>query len=414
MGFLDFLFSRNNEKAVEKVPYGDLNKWFEGKSSGFEEVKLKNAKPLVLRVSDEVERIECSLYALEESGVPKNIDKRLYKVVCTSQPNYISSMRKVLESLKTLPKVEDAIRLNEVLGAGLDTIGKLGFGDGRYLHSIHPEDMGIVLDASKKLLKLKEELDSTTKPDEVETMLKELHETSKKVNALEDEIKRLRGEVESYTAEIDKLKKSVNDERRMLQEAMEKKQSGDAANLLLDIERLKGKVDALESSIHSSVMRIARGLRKYSKKSFGSERLISKMLDEPVDTFLREDCRVICEILDGFGKTLEPKDYDVKEFEKMRERLGETRQLLNEKTKAELSSLKDELSGKQCSYDSLESHRLEAECRNRISEIESKVVDLSARLDKDKTTLEDASSESNKLKNELVEKLGGLGVQVIG
>jgi hypothetical protein len=358
------------------------------------------------KISKEISKIGGNLVKIEEVGVPKDIDKRLRKIIQTNQPSYIFGMRKVLSALEnTCHQSPHAAALD--FKSQMDAIAKLGLGDGRYLHMVHPEEMSQINTSSKALLTLSEELNQEISPGEIESAIRKANDEYEAIARLTDEQDTVARDISSLKIEkTNSIKKKASEDER-LKKIRADINSSDVSALNNEIKSKKTQLQNMYDSVHFSVAGISRGLRKYSHIAVSEEKLIQSLISEPLDTFLKTEHKMIASVLDGFMKNM--AEIKLKDSEKIIQKAFDAKETLTKEFRDRIISLKGDISRLEKRRDGLEIYSLEREAVKSIDEIRRRVSELDRELRKKEAEESRIGDEMKKLEEDLencIEKAG--------
>ncbi|MFH1403424.1 MAG: hypothetical protein ABIH11_04065 [Candidatus Altiarchaeota archaeon] len=413
MGFLDFIFGKggSDDKHVE---FGRAGAWADCRIRELDAVRLKSAQPILDDIRGTVGRLGAGVERLSKQKLSDDVDERFAKIVRTNLPTYLKSMSNVVSSLKSsADDVGDLREYDGRLRESLDSIGKINFGDGRYLGFVFQDAMRGVHTECKNLLDEQEKLSELLEVSEEESSLRQVSERhaafvrSEKERAdMEDRIRKLEADLKVKQRTLSEHVDRINELSKKPDPAVEELKDRVG-------KTVEGRRD-IEQSIHASISRLKRGLRKFEKYSPADSELTARIIEKPVNTFLECGQDEFNSMLSGFETAVREDKIKLKDKDKTVSRIREAVGTLTEEVRrehAELSAhekeLKAELEGMKAFR---EGEKLEEAARKLREDVDG----LSEELRKSRGRLEDKKSEMDALRKELTEKMLALGVSVRG
>ncbi|MFQ5815001.1 MAG: hypothetical protein ACE5G7_00700 [Candidatus Hydrothermarchaeaceae archaeon] len=245
----------------------------------------------ILSLKDEAEEI---IEELEEHKFSEDIKKRVYKPALTHRPTYVRGLREVLSGLTQPEDSMDGLkRFHTNLTNTLMAVQKIQHSQGRYLALVFRElllNLGGVLN---RIIDLNEEYKAVLKEfgdntqgieevlngaDAIEGSLKNLKSLAVEIATIEDSLEELDERYVELTAELEKLIRSPRYKRLI--------------KVKETLEQQRRRRQEVESQILNRLRPKARVFRKFKRYLEGKgnkDAFLEKYLDDPVDTFLKEE-----------------------------------------------------------------------------------------------------------------------------
>ncbi|MDD5111879.1 MAG: hypothetical protein PHG85_04995 [Candidatus Altiarchaeota archaeon] len=329
MGLLDRLFG-GGETEKKELSMPDIGGWLEGETARENAEIGKKARPIL----DEIFEVK-SLMLKTTAGIGETpageLPARLAPIVRTSKPEYVASMREILNGIEADEDIdyERLEKFRKILSERLERIAKTTFGPGRYLPLAHGDAMtemqksvkrlidadrsiGEILNASRMpgIRKIRSLKDEHSKAVESKTIFyAQKEKLSRESEQLAKELARYRTEYAS----------ALNDENL----AGQKRQQ----------EEISQKKDRIASLAHERLSALNRPLRKYHKMASDEKRLqpaaliiLEGYIERPVEQFMTDD--TLPEILKGLEQAVREGKIDVKTPEKTLKAIEEAKNAL--------------------------------------------------------------------------------------
>ncbi|MFH0862575.1 MAG: hypothetical protein V1875_06035 [Candidatus Altiarchaeota archaeon] len=353
MGFFDGLFGGGSKP--KRIPLARLDGWIEDRLRSDADAMAEDAGPVAASAGELVARLREDLAGLDASGF-NDIDPRYDKIVRTAKPAYVKSMLLAAEGLAAPIGGLDDLRAYEArLGEALDTMGKVSFGDGKFLTFAFRKEMGRVQGDCRKLLDAREKLQGilisdteSAKLSEVKERLNRYLELVGKSKALTEESERLRLEAESARKTAASLESELQALRGSPQYATMMEARG-------GLSVLEGRVSAMDSKAHMALSPLRSGLRKYEKLLLdkAQAKLTAGLQENPADAYFSAQDGAVEALLEGFVQAVSKGSVSLKDSEKTLRKVESARKELDDGLRREYFSLRDELMKQRMSVQSM-------------------------------------------------------------
>ena len=262
-----------------------------------------------------------------------DVDKHLAIIVVRGKKQVIDILKKDVKTLIQVSTLEEAKKLDYFL---TQLLKKLGDVLGRQTRVIHifakkyanqlTNNLKVMNENSDNISKLLKHFDSTQSSfDEIDEMLL-------KINSLKQE----RIDKTKRNTETQENLKSLQDKKASLQNLMEEIHSSenykkyvDLQNKLNDFIKQKSKI---KSEIDSQFTKISRPLGRYAYASSldkDQNRVLSALVDNPIDALIPENLDSIVLILENIRKAVSSGSISVKDTQKTLTQLTETEESLD-------------------------------------------------------------------------------------
>jgi predicted nucleic acid-binding Zn-ribbon protein len=302
MGFLDGLFG--GKRTVEQVRLSGLDSWFEDRLNSEASGLVERSEGVLGSINDLIVKLRADIEALGGAEY-RDIDPRYDKIVRTAKPSYVKSMLKALDGLEFKGGgFEDIVAYERGLAGGLDIIGRVNFGDGKFLLFAFQDEMGAIQGGCKRLLDAEEKLKGILSSNREINTLTELKGKHVKYVELKRQARRirtdagfLRGKIDSSGARLRELR----DELNRLHGSGEYGRLNELRERLLSTE---SEIKSINSRIHSALSQLKHGLRKYEKNTLdpAKVKLLRNIQDNPVEAFLTAGQGDVAAMLDGVAE----------------------------------------------------------------------------------------------------------------
>ncbi len=262
-----------------------------------------------------------------------DVDKHLAIIVVRGKKQVIDILKKDVKTLIQVSTLDEAKKLDYFL---TQLLKKLGDVLGRQTRVIHifakkyanqlTNNLKVMNENSDNISKLLKHFDSTQSSfDEIDEMLL-------KINSLKQE----RIDKTKRNTETQENLKSLQDKKASLQNLMEEIHSSenykkyvDLQNKLNDFIKQKSKI---KSEIDSQFTKISRPLGRYAYASSldkDQNRVLSALVDNPIDALIPENLDSIVLILENIRKAVSSGSISVKDTQKTLTQLTETEESLD-------------------------------------------------------------------------------------
>ena len=262
-----------------------------------------------------------------------DVDKHLAIIVVRGKKQVIDILKKDVKTLIQVSTLDEAKKLDYFL---TQLLKKLGDVLGRQTRVIHifakkyanqlTNNLKVMNENSDNISKLLKHFDSTQSSfDEIDEMLL-------KINSLKQE----RIDKTKRNTETQENLKSLQDKKSSLQNLMEEIHSSenykkyvDLQNKLNDFIKQKSKI---KSEIDSQFTKISRPLGRYAYASSldkDQNRVLSALVDNPIDALIPENLDSIVLILENIRKAVSSGSISVKDTQKTLTQLTETEESLD-------------------------------------------------------------------------------------
>jgi len=343
MGFLDDLFG--GKKTAEQVSLAGLDGWLQGRIDAETSDIISDCEGALESINDLIPQIRADVKALGEREL-KKIDSRYDKIVRSAKPGYVKSMLNALERLEYSGRTYDDIAAyRRRLPDALDTVGKVNFGDGKFLTFAYRDDMTLIQTGCKRLLDEKEELDSIIQSARELPALTWLKEKHKKHQETTAQLRNLEGETKTLTKMISDDEggmKSAEHEIGRLEVSHEAER---ARKIKSEIEEIAGEVKSTETPIHYHLSPLTQALRKYEKTQLDSKQmnLVKALIEDATRAFLAADQVEIEKVLAGLSDSIKSGGITVKDPDKTLKKIEHARETLNDEMRTKHHNLKGKL-----------------------------------------------------------------------
>ncbi len=319
----------NQDIELSEVPkiISDLRKLRESQTLS----EIKNLRNETAPLIDDLMKIGI---VLEKDDLNiDDVDKHLAIIVVRGKKQVIDILKKDVKTLIQVSTLEEAKKLDYFL---TQLLKKLGDVLGRQTRVIHifakkyanqlTNNLKVMNENSDNISKLLKHFDSTQSSfDEIDEMLL-------KINSLKQE----RIDKTKRNTETQENLKSLQDKKASLQNLMEEIHSSenykkyvDLQNKLNDFIKQKSKI---KSEIDSQFTKISRPLGRYAYASSldkDQNRVLSALVDNPIDALIPENLDSIVLILENIRKAVSSGSISVKDTQKTLTQLTETEESLD-------------------------------------------------------------------------------------
>lgn len=319
----------NQDIELSEVPkiISDLRKLRESQTLS----EIKNLRNETAPLIDDLMKIGI---VLEKDDLNiDDVDKHLAIIVVRGKKQVIDILKKDVKTLIQVSTLEEAKKLDYFL---TQLLKKLGDVLGRQTRVIHifakkyanqlTNNLKVMNENSDNISKLLKHFDSTQSSfDEIDEMLL-------KINSLKQE----RIDKTKRNTETQENLKSLQDKKTSLQNLMEEIHSSenykkyvDLQNKLNDFIKQKSKI---KSEIDSQFTKISRPLGRYAYASSldkDQNRVLSALVDNPIDALIPENLDSIVLILENIRKAVSSGSISVKDTQKTLTQLTETEESLD-------------------------------------------------------------------------------------
>ncbi len=319
----------NQDIELSEVPkiISDLRKLRESQTLS----EIKNLRNETAPLIDDLMKIGI---VLEKDDLNiDDVDKHLAIIVVRGKKQVIDILKKDVKTLIQVSTLEEAKKLDYFL---TQLLKKLGDVLGRQTRVIHifakkyanqlTNNLKVMNENSDNISKLLKHFDSTQSSfDEIDEMLL-------KINSLKQE----RIDKTKRNTETQANLKSLQDKKSSLQNLMEEIHSSenykkyvDLQNKLNDFIKQKSKI---KSEIDSQFTKISRPLGRYAYASSldkDQNRVLSALVDNPIDALIPENLDSIVLILENIRKAVSSGSISVKDTQKTLTQLTETEESLD-------------------------------------------------------------------------------------
>ena len=319
----------NQDIELSEVPkiISDLRKLRESQTLS----EIKNLRNETAPLIDDLMKIGI---VLEKDDLNiDDVDKHLAIIVVRGKKQVIDILKKDVKTLIQVSTLDEAKKLDYFL---TQLLKKLGDVLGRQTRVIHifakkyanqlTNNLKVMNENSDNISKLLKHFDSTQSSfDEIDEMLL-------KINSLKQE----RIDKTKRNTETQENLKSLQDKKTSLQNLMEEIHSSenykkyvDLQNKLNDFIKQKSKI---KSEIDSQFTKISRPLGRYAYASSldkDQNRVLSALVDNPIDALIPENLDSIVLILENIRKAVSSGSISVKDTQKTLTQLTETEESLD-------------------------------------------------------------------------------------
>ena len=319
----------NQDIELSEVPkiISDLRKLRESQTLS----EIKNLRNETAPLIDDLMKIGI---VLEKDDLNiDDVDKHLAIIVVRGKKQVIDILKKDVKTLIQVSTLDEAKKLDYFL---TQLLKKLGDVLGRQTRVIHifakkyanqlTNNLKVMNENSDNISKLLKHFDSTQSSfDEIDEMLL-------KINSLKQE----RIDKTKRNNETQENLKSLQDKKASLQNLMEEIHSSenykkyvDLQNKLNDFIKQKSKI---KSEIDSQFTKISRPLGRYAYASSldkDQNRVLSALVDNPIDALIPENLDSIVLILENIRKAVSSGSISVKDTQKTLTQLTETEESLD-------------------------------------------------------------------------------------
>ena len=401
MGWLDDLFGGRKTVGLR---LSGLDSWIKGELELEASSAVDKAKPILESVNETVAKLRDDVRLLDRAGFSE-LDARYDKIVRTAKPSYVKSMSLALAGLDFkgggFGEIEDYDRR---LGAALDTIGTVGFGDGKFLPYAFPDEMGRIQSGSKKLLKLREELERIIKKENRIDQLKKLKMGYAGYLEAKSKVKSAIAGQEAAKNGIEASGKRLVEAEAVLETLRISPEYAAAVELAKRIQSLESEISASGSAIHSALSPLKSGLRKYEKTVLDRRlmKLVAALQEDSIHGFLTAEAGQISEMLDGFEKACRSDAISLKDKDKTLKRIGAARLEVTDELRKEYLSKTDEAATLKSKLSKMQpklsEQRLKDEMESLGRSIEKQKSDIADLQAKEKSYDEDSERKLAELK----------------
>ena len=345
---------------------------------------------------------------LEEDDLKiDDIDKHLAIIVVRGKKQVIDVIKKGVTHLPEISSIDDAEKLNSSLN---QTLKKVGDVLGRQTRVIH-------IFAKKYANQLKENLEiMNANHSEIRKLLKNYDSTKSHSDEIFDalnQINILKGTQKENKQKIDESNQSTYElEKKItsLQSSIVEIKSSENYKRYLD---LKNQIDSfviqkskIKNEIDSQFTKISRPLSRYeygSSLDKDQKKLLSKLVENPIDVLLPQNKDSIIVILENVRKGISSGSISVKDIDKSLSYITETEEILDVFVKqvSEYLAKHEKMTNDLNSLSSKELESLENELAKHLSLRE----DLQQKADLNKNEIDEIDSKIPQLVSEIEGKL---------
>ena len=342
MGFFDSFFKKESEKKFEvRVKLSDLEVWIESEIISEKHNLEKHTKPYVKNIMNNSKKLLIELEKLSSKDVREDMDKRIWKILKTNKPKYEQGMLRICTELIRISENPDDHYAKNVKES-LDGIGKLNFGEGRYLIAAYQKEL---IEIQSKCRILLEQYEGIQKLENEQPRLKSLSEISAKITGVNDVVMQLTDTHQKENEclnEINAIEKKLEKEKKDLRKKESEIAGGESALDGERLEKIENILDNITDEVKRHVLRLGRGLRLYQKQSFEHGKVIAEFMEHPVNVFHKSHEKVNAMLLD-FQKAVENESLRMKDKQKTIKRIEDAKKTLNEETAKEYETKKTEI-----------------------------------------------------------------------
>jgi hypothetical protein len=413
MGFLDSLFGAKKPEAVE-VGFSDLDAWFKSRLDSINRGKLEKTRPVLKSINEIIGGLRKDVEGLASEELSAGVDERFAKIVRTNKPVYVKGMGRVIDSLESsIEDVGDVAEFNGIFKENLELIGKINFGDGRYLGVVYQDIMRRIHSKCKLLLDEQEKLSELVKADDEEEGLREVEAEYRRFVEARREYERMKKDLADSKSKLRDEEDRLVRDKRELAGILEKTRNPEAERIRGELEAALSEKTGIENRIHSSVSKLKRGLRKFGRYSTAESDLVRRLLDNPVECFLNSDMDELSRMLAGFKTAVEEGKIKLKNRDKVLSRIGVAGRELSEKSRDDYARVSGKASDLKKRLDGFVFFREERRMREVVMSREKTMEEVRRDVEKNGGRLENAGKSVEGLRIRFIEKLGEYGVNVV-
>lgn len=413
MGFLDRLLGGKDAAGEEGggavIPFSQAGEYLDDRISELHGERMRQAAPLVSDAKKLAKELGKQVDGLEAAKPPDNVIAQFKKIVSTNKPAYIKGMRRTLEALGG--QMEPA-EYSVALDGAVESIGKIGFGDGRYLGAVHPEEMKRIQGKSKRLLDVQERLKKTMKPQgDEEGLVKLKKEYLEFVNQQE-----VVGGLTSALAELKKQmtekEKVLTSDKKLLAEAEKECESPEVTSLTGELTGAQRDFAKAEELIHERVSRLKRGLRKFSRHSVADSGMVDALLADPVPGFLASDHEGFTGMLGRFTTAVEGDQLKLKDRDKTLARIREAMKELTPELRSGHEALAEKVGRLKAQVGEIAAFKHREKAQSAVKADEERLRELRKEAQSTKEKVAAAKEDVAKMRDKLRDKLAEVGAVV--
>ncbi|MFH1055970.1 MAG: hypothetical protein V1744_07765 [Candidatus Altiarchaeota archaeon] len=443
MGFFDRLFT--GKKSLENIKLSGLGLWIDERIKYETQGIVKESKDALMAVGELVQKIRSDVTLLDGRGY-NDIEPRYDKILRTAKPSYAKSMLKALEGLDFKGSAFDEIQAYRArLAAALDTIGKVNFGDGKFLMIAFQDDMIKIQGNCKRLLAEKERLDGISSSNKSLQEITELKKEYGRYLGVIASQEKLRVDSLSLKRAIDASKKSLSLAASELDRLKNGSDAVKVGKLNSEIESVESDIREIESTIHSLLSPLKPALRKYQRPSAEAAGLIRRKLpsrvesmrlppegdsfrayektvldnthskivkslqDNPAEAFLTSTESDFEAIFSGLANACKSESIALKDSGKTIKKIEAASSILTDDVRKRHASLTSKLKNVQAEMSMIPLREAEGKISNDIHQLEHSLKNDMEYLKDVEAKLMDSAAESGREVEELKTKLLGLG-----
>jgi hypothetical protein len=414
MGFLDGLLGGGKSKTTQ-VNLTVLESWLSKELDEESMGVIGQANEILRSINGIGGNILEDIKILQAAGA-NEVHPRYDKIVKTARPAYVKSMLLALENLEFKGKsLKDIRDYNSRLGSTLDSIGRMGFGDGKFLMLAFQDEMKRIQGGCRKLLNKKEELDKVLSSN---AKLKALNDASIRYSAFIEvnrrmeltrtDILRLRREERESEKRLDEL----GTELEKLRESEGYVKIGEIKTLLAHAE---DEVKALESSVHNALGPLKSALRKYGKTAFDLKRgkLAISIEEDSVGAFFNSSPEDVQALLGGLEESIQKGSISIKDNNKVIRRIASAREQLTLEPQTKRNELISEVSRLRHDMNALSGASEEDKIQNEMHSLKQTIEKAKADLSEAETRQEGFTKEYDESMQSLKSSMLELEVELV-
>jgi hypothetical protein len=358
LDFFDRLFGRERkERPVELIDSSQLREWLGGQLKSRRDGIYGECRPLVDDVFRDLKAVKALTLNLEKLECPEDLPKKARKIVLTSRPAFVQG---ILDTLSLVGEgkpsgYDELMKFHTTLQAAVSSLGKIGFGQGRYLPIAFGEEIDDIRRKAKKLFERSEKLREKIGSDV--NLLSEALDTLSEIELRRKELIDLKAEKSKIKNKIERCKTENSSLKREIDPIQETREFRELKKVEGELREIRAELESVELEIYNHINPLKRSMKKFRKfaevKGHPPEVLknIEEHMQNPVDCFLSDEDGKLDTILKEIRKAIESGDFRLKDRDKGKiiARIESTLNLDRDKLKGRYLKLKareEDLSGK--------------------------------------------------------------------
>lgn len=299
------------EKEVVEVDFYELNKWVSEDLNPHVEKILSN-------ISENLKLLEISATELNNIKLEKaNVEKRVKQTILGNKDSFVRSIKGLIKTINP-PQSFDLISLkqySEKLTKELNKFNEKTQRNFYIMKSIINEELNKVAVILKELNELSKILKNLSKENGKYDVYESLLENIKNLYVYFDEEDARKNQAGKIDSELDEYYKKLKDVEKQIENLRKSDLFKKKQVLEKKKDQLNKKEYDLVSKFKMKFYLLERPLKKYQK--IEKNKLLKRYLDDPFNTFIKDQDYELIQILNGLKKSIKTKKIDLKNSNKI-------------------------------------------------------------------------------------------------